>query len=152
MPDTSLTITPDVFLTSNIQMEDVRRFMLDNLTDSNVLGTELYFMDEEMKDAMKRAVDEYNAIPPLHITMTYGDLRLNHIFLNGIAYQLCLSKMMQLQRKDVEYSSSTNSVAIVRKQIEHLNLMKNEFKQEFKESTMVQKRSVNIHSSFRTFL
>ena len=55
----------------------------------------------------------YNGLPPVCITMTYGNLKLNDILLYGIAYQLCISKMMALQRKDVDYNSGGSQIRIL---------------------------------------
>lgn len=144
-------MTPDLDKTSNIQIEDVRRFILDNATSTNVLGTSFYFTDSEIEDAMKRAVDAFNALPPLSITMTYGNILGNTMWLNGIAYQLYLSKMLQLQRKDVVYSTGGTQVAVVAKQIEHLAKMKETFKHEFTELALIQKKSINMHRAFASF-
>lgn len=144
-------VEPKIRETSNIQLEDVRRFILDNATDTNVLGTTFYFSDEEIIDAAKRAVDAYNAIPPLNITMTYGNIKLNHIFLNGIAWQLCLSKLLQLQRRNVDYNSGGMRLNLVAKQVEALAYMKEDFKREFKESALTQKLNLNITRAFKSF-
>ena len=145
------THIPKVFLTSNIQLEDVRNYLLDNGTDTNVLGATYYFSDDEIIDAMKRTVDAYNAIPPLSIRMTYGKVYGNTMLLAGIGYQLCLSKMRALSAKDVDYNSGGTSTNLVSKQLQHLAQMKNEFKQEFMELAMAQKKSINIHKAFASF-
>lgn len=142
---------PKLDKTSNIQLEDVRRFILDNATSTNVLGTSFYFSDDEIQDAMLRAVDAFNALPPLSITMSYGNILGNTMWLNGIAYQLYLSKMLQLQRQDVTYSTGGTQVAIVSRQIEHLNNMKETFKREFTELALTQKKSINMHRAFASF-
>lgn len=136
--------------TSNIQLEDVRAFMLDNLTSSNVLGTSYYFSNEEIIDAMRRMIIAYNGIPPYSITMTYGDVKLNDIALYGIAYQLCISKLMQLQRRDVTYQTSNSTVQVVAAQIKHLSDMMQLFKQEFETRALQQKRCANMLSAFTT--
>lgn len=149
--DNKIKVIPKVEKTSNIQLDDIRMFMLDNLTSENVLGTDHYFSDDEIEDAVKRTIDEYNSIPPLSITVSYGNLRLNSILLNGIAWQLCLSKLLALQRRDVSYNSGDTQVDIVGKQIAHLMQNREYFKNEFKEKVMQQKRALNMHRAFRTF-
>lgn len=137
--------------TSNIQLEDIRAFMLDNLTSTNVLGTDYYFSDTEITEAIRRAIMSYNGLPPVNITMTYGNLRLNDILLYGIAYQLCISKLMQLQRKDVEYNSGGSAIKLVALQIRHLSEMMQLFKQEFETRALQQKRNANMLNAFGTF-
>lgn len=137
--------------TSNIQLEDIRAFMLDNLTSTNVLGTEYYFSDDEITSAIRRMIMAYNGIPPYNITMTYGNMKLNDIVLYGVAYQLCISKLMQLQRKDVTYNSGGSSIQTVAAQIKHLTSMMQLFKQEFETRVLQQKRSANMLNAFASF-
>ena len=137
--------------TSNIQLEDIRAFMLDNLTSTNVLGTEYYFSDDEITSAIRRMIMAYNGIPPYNITMTYGNMKLNDIILYGVAYQLCISKLMQLQRKDVTYNSGGSSIQTVAAQIKHLTSMMQLFKQEFETRVLQQKRSANMLNAFASF-
>lgn len=146
-----VTICPPVELMSNIQLEDVRLFMLDNLTSTNVLGTNYYFSNDEIMQAMRRAIDAYNAIPPLCVSIQRHGVKLNHIFLNGIAWQLCLSKMMALQRQDVNYNSGGTQIDLVSKQIQHLATMMQNFKQEFEMRVREQKRTVNASNAFHSF-
>lgn len=152
MPEENKPATiPHLDLMSNIQLEDVRLFMLDNLTSTNVLGTNYYFSNDEIMQAMRRAIDAYNAVPPLCISIQRHGVKLNHIFLNGIAWQLCLSKMMQLQRQDVNYSSGGTQVDLVAKQIQHLATVMQMFKQEFETRVREQKRSANARNAFKSF-
>ena len=137
--------------TSNIQLEDIRAFMLDNLTSTNVLGTEYYFSDDEITSAIRRMIMAYNGITPYNITMTYGNMKLNDIILYGVAYQLCISKLMQLQRKDVTYNSGGSSIQTVAAQIKHLTSMMQLFKQEFETRVLQQKRSANMLNAFASF-
>ena len=137
--------------TSKIQLEDIRAFMLDNLTSTNVLGTEYYFSDDEITSAIRRMIMAYNGIPPYNITMTYGNMKLNDIVLYGVAYQLCISKLMQLQRKDVTYNSGGSSIQTVAAQIKHLTSMMQLFKQEFETRVLQQKRSANMLNAFASF-
>lgn len=138
--------------TSNIQLEDIRAFMLDNLTTTNVLGTDYYFSDEEIEEAIRRMIMSYNGIPPYNFTMTYGNLRLNDIVLYGVAYQLCITKLMALQRKDVTYNSGGSSIQTVAAQIRHLTQMMQLFKQEFETRVLQQKRSANMLNAFGHYL
>lgn len=137
--------------TSNIQLEDIRSFMLDNLTNTNVLGTDYYFSDDEIMNAIRRTIISYNGLPPVCITMTYGNLKLNDILLYGIAYQLCISKMMALQRRDVDYNSGGSQIRILSKQIQHLGEMMKLFKQEFETRALEQKRNANMLNAFASF-
>lgn len=135
--------------TNNVQLEDIRLMLLDSKPDDYaVVSDDFFFSDEELMDAMRRADEAYNALPPTSFrTGLYGipDQYTRKI---GTCWQACLSKLMYFMRKKVDYSAGSTTVNKYQAQISSFQLLVNMFKEEFKELALLQKKQLNIRRAY----
>jgi hypothetical protein len=133
--------------------ESIRLFLLDRSVEDNEIDLQLFFSDDEINGARERAVAHFNEIPPYSVTIslsgTVGDsLPRPMMFLNGIAYFAHLSKLMKLQKEDLDYNAGGMSVELVKRRIAHLSNNLTLFKQEFENLATNYKLHINYNSSF----
>ena len=131
-----------------IQVEDVRLFIFDRTIEDNMIDLDLFFSDQEIMDAMRRTAMAYNGIPPYveqvdPTRLVYGD-----VFLHGIAYQLCLSKVHQLSRNDIDYSAGGVTTNLIEKQRQYLMELLKFHKQEFDIKAKERQVHRNINNAF----
>lgn len=149
-PKTTHCVADDNCLTS---IEDVRRFVLDRMIDDNEIDLELFFSDAEIISARRLAVANYNELPPyvdkIQLTSCNQDcLPAPVMFLNGIAYQLYLSKLQKLHKEDVEYQAGGMTVNIIKKRIAYITGTIKIFKDEFLGLASARKTYINYSSAF----
>ena len=149
-PKSDDCVVDDNCLTS---VEDVRRFVLDRMIDDNEIDLELFFSDAEIITARRLAVANYNELPPyvdkIQLTSCNQDcLPAPVMFLNGIAYQLYLSKLQKLHKEDVEYQAGGMTVNIIKKRIAYITGTIKIFKDEFLGLASARKTHINYSSAF----
>ena len=103
-----------------LSIEDVRMFMLDRSAEDNALDMDLSFSNEEITEAMRRAARETNDMPPYTAQVNPdclpGD---SNIWLHAVAEQLCVAKLANLARNDVQYNADGVSASDTANRIQH---------------------------------
>lgn len=143
-------IADDNCLTS---IADIRRFVLDRMIEDNEIDLELFFSDAEIIAARRLAVANYNELPPyvdkIQLNSCNQDcLPAPVMFLNGIAYQLYLTKLQKLHKEDVEYQAGGMTVNIIKKRIAYITSTIKIFKDEFIGLASARKTHINYSSAF----
>lgn len=119
---------------NNVQLEDIRLMLLDAVPSNYAVVTnDLYFSDSELMDAMRRAVEAFNALPPTTIRCGLCGIPDQYIYKVGTCWQACLTKMLYYQRKVVNYSTGGTQTNMYESQVLALKVMADSFKQEFRE-------------------
>lgn len=138
-------ITPPIEQTNNVQLEDIRLMLADATpTDTAISTNDLWFSDEELMDAMRRAIEAFNAEPPQTIVASYITMGTAYMFKVGTCWQAMLSKRLYLERKRVQTSAGGVSTDVYAPLIESARLAAQEFKLDFKEQVKNYKRSINV--------
>jgi hypothetical protein len=134
-----------------IDVEDVRQFMFDRSVDDNPLELDLLFSDTEINQAFRFAAMRYNETTPYVDTVNAAYLPYGMLFLNGIAYGLCLSKLQELSRQDIEYTSGSMTIDTFKRRLDHLKELLKLFKEEFEKMAKDRKLSININACYHRF-
>ncbi len=133
----------------SLKIADVRAFILDRTAEDNSLELDLAFSDEEIIDAFKRTAREYNSVPPYVGGVDPSDLPDDtNIFLDGTAVQLYISRLSKLQRNDVDYTAGGVSVALEKRQIEHMMNMIKFHRERFLEAAKARKITLNLRRAY----
>lgn len=133
----------------SLRIADVRAFILDRNVEDNSLEMDLTFSDEEIIDAFKRAAREYNSIPPFVGSVDPAALPDDtNVFLDATAMQLYISRVSRLQRNDVDYTAGDVTVALEKRQIEHLLKMIQFHRERFVEAAKAQKITRNLRRAY----
>lgn len=147
MPDEEnkhIKTTPPIPAVNNTTVDDVRLMILDYLPDNYAIKTgDLYFSDEELMDAMRRAVEAYNALPPVTLRQGLYGIPDQYLFKVGAAWQACLAKALYFQRKRTTYNAGSTSVDMYGSAAQAMLDAAQEYKQEFKEIALSLKRQLN---------
>jgi hypothetical protein len=138
---------------SYITTDDVRKYILDRSIEDNNLDLDLAFGDDEIANAMKGAIRDYNSIPPLigileDPTQLPGD---TNIFLDATAKHLYLAKLAQLTREDIDYTSGGVTANLVAKRIGHLQELIKLHDELFREPAKDRKLAANLMRAFRHY-
>jgi|AntRauTorcE11898_2_1112593.scaffolds.fasta_scaffold10264_3 hypothetical protein len=130
--------------------EDLRAFMLDNMVENNLLDLDLVWSEQEILNAMRRCAMMYNGSEPLSSSLNIKTLALPnaYVFLVGTAYQLYLSKLMNYQRNDMEYTTGGVKASIFGNRIKHFTGMIQYLREEFKELANSRKTSQNLSNAW----
>ena len=134
---------PTGFLTD----EDIRSYLLDTAVQQTALGLDLRFSDDEIAKARHRAARAFNSIPPIGVGGKPDPERLpgdTNIFLDGVAHQLYLSKLVWLQAQDVDYKAGNADVNLVSAQIKHAEACIKLFGTQFREAAQAMKVTINL--------
>ena len=133
-----------------ITVEDIRHFIWDRTIADNPMEMDLEFSDEEIQFARKFASEMINAIPPyvFYITADTVPPHAQYGYKLAIIYHLMLAKLMQLQRKDIDYSAGNMTVDINKRRIEYLMKWVPYFKQEAEVVIKQQKVIANLESAY----
>ena len=142
--DKHIKTTPPISKTNNVQLEDIRLMLLDQFADNYAIKTgDLYFSDEELMDAMRRAVEAYNALPPTTLRQGLYGIPDQYLFKVGTAWQACLAKALYFQRKRTTYNAGNTTVDMYGSASQAMLDAAQEYKQEFKEIALSLKRQIN---------
>lgn len=137
--------TPSITSTNEVQLEDIRLMLADAEPAETVLTTDdFWFSDFELMDAMRRAVEAFNAYPPQTIRVDYRTMGTSYMFKVGACWQALLSKRLLLERKYVKSSAGGVQTDIYQPLIEFSKNAANEFKIEFIEMVKNYKRAANV--------
>lgn len=137
--------TPPIEYTNNVQLEDIRLMLLDAVPSDYAIKTnDFYFSDSELMDAMRRAIEAYNAFPPVTIRSGFHGIPDQYTFKVGTAWQACLSKSLYFQRKVVAYQAGSTTVDMYGEAAKAMLSAAQTFKEEFKELAMSIKRQMNM--------
>lgn len=137
--------TPPIASTNEVQLEDIRLMLADSEpTDTAITTNDFWFSDEELMDAMRRAIEAFNAYPPQTITANYGTMGTPYMYKVGACWQALLSKRLMLERKKVRSSAGGVQTDIYDPLIEYSKNAANEFKMEFIELVKNYKRAANM--------
>lgn len=152
MPTSNMPkITPPTDKMSNPQLEDIRLMLSDAVPSNYALVTNDYFFsDQELMDAMRRAVEYYNSQPPQTIRLTlFNVLHSNaYMFKVGACWQAMLSKLEYYKRKSLSYNSGGVQTNIYGDTMNGLAQSKEEFKQEFIALVRQDKSNKNMYRGF----
>lgn len=131
--------------TNNVQLEDIRLLLLDAVpADYAIKTNDFYFSDSELMDARRRAVEAFNAFPPVTIRAGLQGIPDEYTYKVGTCWQACLSKALYFQRKQVTYQSSSNAVNMYGDAVKAMKEASDMFKAEFKELALSIKRQINM--------
>jgi Trm5-related predicted tRNA methylase len=133
-----------------VAVADIRHFLWDRTLADNPMEMDLDFSDEEINYARKHASEMINAIPP-YVYFIRADGVAPHLqygYKLAIIYHLLLSKLMQLQRKDIDYSAGNMTVDINKRRIEYLLKWVPFFKQEAEMIVKQQKVIINLDDAY----
>lgn len=137
--------TPPIGCTNEVQLEDIRLMLADaEPTDTAITTEDFWFSDEDLMDAMRRAIEAFNAYPPQTITADYSSMGTSYMFKVGACWQALLSKRLFLERKYVKSNAGGVSTDIYQPLIEFSKNAANEFKVEFIELVKNYKRAINV--------
>lgn len=145
MPTFKQDTTPPVGNTALTVLEDIRLLVSDSVPDNySVKTNDFWFSDAELMDAMRRAVEAYNALPPVTLRSGITGIPDPYLLKIGAAWQACLSKALYYKRKQTTYSTGSTQVDMYGKAVEAMTQAAQEFKAEFKELALSIKRQSNI--------
>lgn len=137
--------TPPIPSTNEVQLEDIRLMLADaEPTDTAITTDDFWFSDFDLMDAMRRAVEAFNAYPPQTITVDYRTMGTSYMFKVGACWQALLSKRLWLERKYIKSSAGGVQTDIYQPLIEFSKNAANEFKIEFIEMVKNYKRAANV--------
>ena len=133
--------------------DSVRLFVLDRSVEDNQIDLDLFFTDAEIDNARALAVSHYNDSPPYSHNIQLTDENKNSLpgssmFLHGIAYFLYLSKLMKLQKEDLDYNAGGMNVDLIKRRIAHIKENLALLKQEFLTLLTNTKVHINYNSAF----
>lgn len=148
MADKPKQATPPIEITNNTQLEDIRLLLLDHTpTNYPIISDDFYFSDVELMDAMRRANEAYNALPPSTIRCGGYGIPDPYILKIGTAWQACLSKSLYFQRQKITYSAGSTQVSMYADAAEAMRIAAEQFRVEFKELALTLKRQFNIRKA-----
>lgn len=137
--------TPPIELTNNTQLEDIRLLLLDHTpTNYPIVSDDFYFSDTELMDAIRRANEAFNALPPSTVRVGAYGIPDPYILKIGAAWQACLSKALYFQRQKITYSAGSTQVSMYADAAEAMRIAAEQFRTEFKELALTLKRQFNI--------
>jgi hypothetical protein len=133
-----------------ITLAEVRLELRDTCPDANVLIDELEFTDAEIIHCIKKAVDNFNSIPPLVVSYTPIDFPYRSRLLSAsVAYLLRLAAA-SYRRNNLRYSAGGVSVDDKNKADEY-QAISDRLIQEFEGWAQNAKIAVNVNLGFSTF-
>ena len=153
MPDTDNNLPtqtrPPVEAVNNTQVEDIRLMLLDALPDTYAIKTnDYYFSDAEIMDAIRRANEVFNALPPAMLRTNYYGIPDPYTLKVGAAWQACLSKCLYFQRKQVKYQAGSTEVDMYGTAAEAMATAAKEYKEQFMQLASSIKRQINTNRFF----
>jgi hypothetical protein len=136
-------------LSSNTQVEDIRLMLLDAMPDDYSVKTgDYWFSDSEILDAIRRAVEAYNALPPSTLRSGISGIPDPYLMKVGACWQACLSKALYYKRKQTTYNTGSTQVDMYGGAVNAMMEASQAFKQEFQELALSIKRQSNIRRFF----
>ena len=127
----------------------VRRHILDRSIKDNQVELDLFFSDEEIKDAMANCAREYNSIPPY-----VGHAHAEHltaesmVFIYGTVKQLYLSKIAQYSRNNVKFSGGSLQVDLYGDRMKYFTESFKFYDESFTKEAMQMKQAINLAGMF----
>lgn len=128
--------------------QQFRHFLMDRSAKDNTLLMDLQFSDADIGYAVERAVSMYNSLPPRCHELSVFNLPSEYYLYAGVAYQLHLSLLMQLQRNDIDYNAGGITVEVDKRRIAHLAQMLPFLRSEFVDLATVHKRTMNMEAAY----
>lgn len=130
--------------------EMVRHFIWDRTIEDNPLELDLEFSDQEIGHARQFAAMMFNSIPPFVVTIQANNIPTNweYPFLLATVYHLLLAKLMQLSRKDLDYTAGNMTVDINKRRIDFLSKWAPAIKTEAMATIKEHKVAANLESAY----
>ena len=139
-------------MTSYVNVEEVRHYVMDRTVEDNDLDLDLSFTDEEITQAMERAARSFNSLPPLVMRVVWNRMPLDtNIFLNATAEHLYRAALGKLRRNDIDYNAGGVASNLAAKRISHFERMIAEYNKLWIEEAKSIKIAYNLQQAFRVY-
>lgn len=126
-----------------LTVPEVRAFLFDRCAEDNRLLASTQFTDDEIMEAMKNPVDEWNSTPPSVCCFTTVNFPWRLPWMKGTAAYLLKSLAIQQIRNNATYQTGTVSVNDSDKGQAFLQIGEMLYK-EWRDWLMAKKREINI--------
>lgn len=98
------------YAVSALTVPEVRSFLWDRCGADNKILDDMQFADEQIMDAMRQAIDEWNDTPPDVARYTTTDFPYRHAWLIGTSAYLLRSLAINMIRNNATFATGTVTV------------------------------------------
>ena len=123
----------------------VQRFLRD-YSENNIILDNVQFEDEDIRDARKFAIDEYNAMTPV-TTFTEENFPNDWVLLMGICAHLMMSETFLQARNHVTYQDGDINVGID-DQAAFFSTLNDKLRAEWKQVAQKMKQQTNMEQAY----
>lgn len=141
---------PKIEDTNNVQVEDIRRMLFDTRPRDYAVTSDFLFSDAEIMDAIRRANEEFNSLPPTTLRVDLRGISDQMCLKYGACYHACLTKAFTYGNMQVKYASGGTTVDMYGPQIEAYTRAADRFHALFKELALSIKRQINMRRAYGT--
>lgn len=129
----------------HVTIESIRNILQDRAPEDNSIENDLFFSDEEIVDAMKRAASAYNAMAPLGVdVVNYRALPAGtSVFTDGVIANLYKAAINKIARNLITWSTGSTNIDIYKSRIEAFKVLHQMYEESFRAAGKERKMEIN---------
>jgi len=135
-----------------ITEDKVRLYLIDRTASDNPMDGDLQFSSEDIAEAMKDAVREWNSVPPPVFPLSMSQAQClpdnTNVFFDAIVASLYRRQVLKEQKKDVPLSAGNMTGDITARRIQHFTTTAKEYQEKFFQAANYHKKVRNLQDAF----